>query len=812
MRPLAALSALLFTCVCAAQVALTGRVQDARTGEMLAFVPVNEAGTREGTLSDIDGRFSLTVPALPVRLRFSYVGYRTLEVEVADTAPLKVRLEQVSTELREVTVSGADDPAHRIIRRAWANRRENDGMKYRAHRYVSYGKTVLDPALDSAVVSDTARLAALDTSTREVYGFAERQHLLLIESVTKKSFIPPDRAREEVLSMRVSGLKDPAILTLLASTETFSIYAPEIRISDKTYLGPLGPAAIAKYRFNLEDTLYQGPDSVYVISYRPRTGAKFNALEGLLYINTDGYAVQDVTAGPAEREGTSIRLQQVHQQVATPSGAEKWFPTQLNTFIYFDNMRMNNVGLMATGRVYLKHIEVDADVAGKEVRGPAFVADRMNTRRDDAFWDQWRVDSLDQRDLKTYARIDSIGDSLKFDQKLRWAEAFFSGRLRMGRVDLPLGRLVAYNAHEGIRLGAGVWTNERLWRHGAFGCYFAYGFTDKVWKYGGDLTFKPVYGRDLHIRLAYANDVAETGGVDFTGYVPGFLQASNYRLVYVDRMDRIERFSAQVMARAGSSLKLWIGTERTERINTMGYRHIEELGDGLSRYTDAFLYGAITLDLRWAYREKLARLAHREIAYGTKFPVVYVNLMRAVPGLWGGTLDTWRASAMAEKSFRIRPLGRLSVRLLGGIADPRGPMPFLFNLRGTYGTRDLLLAGDNAFETMRPNEFLADRYATLHLKHVFPWPLYGLKWSRPVPALVTSLGTGALERPQDHGGLPFNPMAGLYTESGIRLDGLLILRGMLHLGAGAFYRYGEHALPTAADNWAFKLTAGLRLE
>ena len=185
MRLSAVLPALVLSCMCVAQVSLTGRVQDARTAEPLAFVPVNEAGTREGTLSDIDGRFALSVPALPTHLRFSYVGYRTLEIEVTTAAPLVVRLEQVSTELRAVTVSGTDNPAHRIIRRAWANRRENDGMKYRAHRYVSYGKTVLDPELDSAVVGDTARLALLDTSTRKVYGLAERQHLLLIESVTK---------------------------------------------------------------------------------------------------------------------------------------------------------------------------------------------------------------------------------------------------------------------------------------------------------------------------------------------------------------------------------------------------------------------------------------------------------------------------------------------------------------------------------------------------------------------------------------------------------------------------------------------------
>lgn len=800
MRFVLVLSALVLQQITWSQITLSGRVVDAKTQEVLAFVPVNIMGTQRSVMSDIDGRFTLQVASLPVRLRMSYVGYTPLEMDVQNAGPLFVRLTQSTAELSAVVVNAEDNPAHRIIRRAYANRKVNDALRNRSYRYTSYGKTTFDMVLDSAVTNDSTRMAALDTSTREAYEFSEQQHLLLIESATRKSFIPPASAREEVLAMRVSGLKDPSLLALAAQTETFSIYDPDINISQKSYLGPLGPSSTAKYRFVLEDTLYQGADSIYVISYKPRPRTKFNALKGLLYIHTDGYAVQNVTAEPVEREGVSVRFQQLHTRITG-----KWFPEQLNTFIYFDNATVNGLLITGTGRTYLKDIEVDAAVERKEVRGPEFIADRMELRRDDAYWNALRTDTLDRRDRKTYAVIDSIGDSLNLDAKLKWVNALTTGRLPIGPVDLLLARILNYNGYEGLRLGAGLATNDRVSRYVSLGGYFGYGFQDTNWKYGGDLTIKPIYGRDLHLRLSYENDVNETGGVAFAGYQRGLISSEGVRNFYMDRMDRMERFAAQALVRVSGSLKVWVGTERTQRINDLGYRYSERVGEGLTRLRNEFLIGAITGEIRWAFREKIARLPHREISLGTKYPVVHIQAMRAVKGLWDGEWDTWRVNAMVEKTFRIRLLGNLSVRVLGGMADPDAPMPFLYNLRGTNATSvSLLIAAENTFETMRPNEFMADRYATFHVRHAFGNLLFKKGKFRPAPVLLTSVAVGELQRPANHRGLSFRAMEHAYIESGLRIDRL-----WQSFGAGVFYRYGIYALPKVEDNFVFKVSSAI---
>ncbi len=799
-----------------AQQTVVGRVLDAATKEPLAFVPFIVEGTRTGTTSDIDGRFTLAVPQLPVTLRASYVGYDARLITVADGNPVTVLLDASNTELHAVRITYKENPAHRIIRMAWANRKENDGMQRRSYRYTSYSKTVFDMATDSvkavahgAAEPDTTTTAAdttrLDSGDAKFLRMVKEQHLFLIESATRKSFIPPASAKETVLAMRVSGLKDPSLLALAAQTETFSIYAPQIDIGSKSYLGPIGPSSTAKYLFLLEDTLYQGRDSVYVISYRPRSGTKFDGLKGLLYINTHGYAVQSATAEPVDRSGMSIRFQQQYQMLPTAKGGTAWFPVQLNTFIYLGNVSVNGMNVVGEGRTYLKDIELDLEIPRKEVRGPELVVDRLGIRKDESYWAGLRTDSLGTKDLRTYQMIDSLGEAVHLDRKMKFFTALTSGRLPLGPLDLRLNQLMAFNNYEGFRIGAGAATNDKVTRYASLGGYFAYGFGDKRWKYGGDLIVKPWYGRDLQVQLACANDVAETGGVAFERKMP-LIGTEGYRMLFVDRMDRIENWTAKFMFRAGSALKLWVGTERALRVNAMGYNYLQHASDAVVLRRNDFLTGAWVLDLRWAFREKLARLPGREVALGTKYPVVYLHAMKAEKGLWGGEWDTWRVDAMVEKTFRIRLLGELSLRLMGGVADAQAPMPFLYNLRGTY-SRQFPVAGAQVFETMRPDEFLADRYATFHLRHSFGTLLVKGKYFRPRPAVVSSVACGALAHPENHVGLPFTALHGPYYESGLLLENLL-KSGFTSLGVGAFYRYGPNALPALGDNLAWKLAVG----
>ena len=86
-----------------AQVPANGTVIDAANGEPIIGASVLEIGTTNGTITDFDGNFSLTVKP-GAKLAISYMGYKTQELAAAPN--MSVKLGEDSELLDEVVVVG----------------------------------------------------------------------------------------------------------------------------------------------------------------------------------------------------------------------------------------------------------------------------------------------------------------------------------------------------------------------------------------------------------------------------------------------------------------------------------------------------------------------------------------------------------------------------------------------------------------------------------------------------------------------------------------------------------------------------------
>ena len=89
-----------------AQTAITGTVTDASDGSTLPGVNIIVAGTMVGTITDIDGNFSLTLPTDAGELVFSMVGYSTQTLPVGEATVYNVALQEATKALDEVVVIG----------------------------------------------------------------------------------------------------------------------------------------------------------------------------------------------------------------------------------------------------------------------------------------------------------------------------------------------------------------------------------------------------------------------------------------------------------------------------------------------------------------------------------------------------------------------------------------------------------------------------------------------------------------------------------------------------------------------------------
>ncbi|MFM8833488.1 MAG: carboxypeptidase-like regulatory domain-containing protein, partial [Cytophagales bacterium] len=101
--------ALLFVC-CSTALAqertISGRVTSAEDGSSLPGVKVVVKGTTNGTVTDADGRYSLSVPAGDGLLVFSFIGLKSEEISIGGRTTIDVSLSQDVQQLSEVVVTG----------------------------------------------------------------------------------------------------------------------------------------------------------------------------------------------------------------------------------------------------------------------------------------------------------------------------------------------------------------------------------------------------------------------------------------------------------------------------------------------------------------------------------------------------------------------------------------------------------------------------------------------------------------------------------------------------------------------------------
>ncbi len=87
-----------------AQQTVTGVISD-DSGELLPGASVSIKGTAQGTITDIDGNYSIDVPDASSTLVFSFVGMETQEIVVGNKSTIDVSLATSSIGIEDVVVT-----------------------------------------------------------------------------------------------------------------------------------------------------------------------------------------------------------------------------------------------------------------------------------------------------------------------------------------------------------------------------------------------------------------------------------------------------------------------------------------------------------------------------------------------------------------------------------------------------------------------------------------------------------------------------------------------------------------------------------
>ncbi|NVO19516.1 MAG: carboxypeptidase-like regulatory domain-containing protein [Bacteroidetes bacterium] len=781
-----------------AQYELHGKVIDHKSGQPLAFVTIifNKNG-RSGTTSDIDGRFRYSQKARINTVKCSYLGYKPYFINLdsiqSGNQDLLIELSPSAYDLNEVTIIAGENPANGIIRKVINNKDINDPEKISSFRYTSYNKSIYDFSPNETKGSDSLKIK-LDKSLKG-------GHLLIMESVTDRKFMSPDINQETVTATRVSGFKHPSFAQLATDLQPFSFYKDNIRIFDINYLNPISNGSLDKYQFFLKDTLYQHSDSVFILSFKPLPGKNFDALTGLLYINTNRFAIQNVIAEPFVKGFIDIKIQQQYNFI----DGKQWFPEQLNfefTILEYPSKKM---GMLANGKSYISDVQLYPNFRNKEFTLESVSMHPLATDRDSTFWNSFRTEPLTRKERITYRVMDSIGEKNKLDFFQLLLEKITQNKIPVGFIDLDLSRTLIYNKHEGTRLGMGLWTNEKVLDYLSIGGFFGYGTIDHTWKYGAEFILTLNKYRELKLRGKYWNSLSEAGnsGLNF------FAQNSyDYRSLMASRMDRIEMLSASLGFRALRYARINFSFNHTSTQPQFKYEYLASPENTITDYTSS----DIRLDLRYAFREKIVESLNQRVSVSTRYPVFFLTYIRGIRQLHNSDFDYNKIEARLEHTFFTKNIGETQFRLDAGLTDKALPCGLLFNGNGSFDN-SLPFVINNSFQTVKPYEFLSDRYINLYLTHKFGTLLFQTPKFKPHITLHQNMGYGSLSHPGNHHFIEFKSLEKGIIETGLQLDNLLRINYLniayLGLGVGIYYRYGPNSFTETEDNLSLKLSIAL---
>ncbi len=778
--------------------AVRGTVRDAWTNEKLAFVSIAANAGETGTTTNLEGQYELRHSRPISSLRFSYVGYAPQEAAPDSTGSLNIYLQPAAARLKEVVVRSTYNPAHRIIRLANQNRERHRTENLQAYTYRTYNKFILT-ATDARHedLSDTLPLSRLDSSYLKMRNLLARQHLFMAESVTDYAYRKPGLSNEKILATRVSGLQQPSFGIVAAEARNFSVYDDMPDFFGKRYLSPLSTGSTRRYSFFLEESTVIGRDTVFIISFEPNYGRNFDGLKGLLYITSDGWAVQNVIAESAAVDKRGLKLQQQFQKI----NGVQWFPTELDVELTVPQVMLRGHQPYGHIRTYITNINLNPDLKRRDFSAITLSQTTQAHRQPADFWQQERPDTLNAQEQTTYQRLDSVGQADNLDRNIRLMEHLTTGRLPIGLIGLDLKRIFRISGFEGTRLGIGAHTNDLLSERFSIGGYWGYAFGDKRQKYGTDAAYILHKPSALTLQASFAEDIMEPGGRDLPFKRRTLIR--DYRPALLPLLDYATAYNASLSGRVARYLQALVQVNKQERRPTLEI-------PASDAPAPAYRIAEAAVGIRYAYGEQLMQQFNQTVATSSRYPVLWLQYTKGLDGVLGGQYSYSKYDIRLEASFQQRALGETNITLAGGHIQGIAPFISLYNGYGSYSDRHHVYAGEG-FETMFPYEFFSDRYGALFLQQNFGKLLVRTKFFEPDIVAVTNLGVGDLSQPLPPlEGSQYLGMRKGFFESGLLLNNI-IRSTFSGIGVGAFYRWGGYAFPKASDNLKLKLTLTLAI-
>lgn len=797
---------------------ISGTVKEADTGEPLAFCRIRLDSTQIGSMSNDEGGFQLEAPAGSYTLVAYYVGYKpwkkTIRIESGQPLPiLDIQLE-LNDAIEEIVITGkAINPAHRVIRNAIANRKQNSFEKIDAFEYSAYNKMVIsmDKITDAFLNQRLLRKASgvIESIRQDSVVQDSGKYKLAVfvsESMSRAYFCKPGQAKEEIQAVKTSGVANSEYNLLNSMVTNLNVYDNFIVILEKQFMSPIAEGAFSNYDYFIRNIQTEGTDTLWGIEIIPKR--KYDKVfKGTIYIDNRDWAVNRIDLTMNDNPNINF-IENIRIRQAFFKQDSFWIPSLMDVEVNFINgivkgKQGDGPGLI--GRVSSYRF----DYVVNQPRRPSFYkqeaiefqqgAERKGT--DTAFWNNNRVIPLDQSEQLGYALVDSLKSRGFLDFYINTIRLITFGVKEFKYFDLgPYFYIVGFNQVEGPRTRMGLYSRSELSKWIYFGGHMAYGLWDQRYKYNAYLKFRLNQKPKFEIGASRTYEVEQTGFYDFINNGSSLLATFLRRVPFLQLNYFTENklFINWDMAR-GVAATFYLRNKLFEPAYTFPFRFY---------YPESGIYGrnyTITeaaFNFRISFKERYIMRDGNKVYISTQYPIFNLFAAYGRPGVFGGDFEYRKFNLNISDKVRVGRFGYTSYHLNTGKVWGTLPYPSLYVFQGnqTWGF------DPKGFNLMNYLEFVADEYVSVALDH----HLEGWIWNK-FPALRKLKFKEVLTARMAYGSLSernriFNlyqqqgvqaPKAIPYLEAGMGLENILKV-----LRVDALWRLNYH-VPTA-DNFGIR--------
>lgn len=378
-------------------------------GEPISFVTVVIEETQQGVIGNEKGNYEINLKSQTAKtysLVYQLLGYKTKRINVDYTGSLLLQdvvLEEESSLLDDIVIQVGNESADSLIRKAISKKKDNtDSTGSFTVDFYSKGliKTLAIPKMIRKKLNEGDVMnSGIDSLGKGI--------IYLSETVSEVKYLKPNQLREHITASKVSGSNSGYSFNS-ADESFYDFYENYISIADfdSKIISPIADNALSYYKYKLEATFKDNNRVINKIKVIPKikTQPVFSGYIFLDDINSALYGIDLVVTG-ASAQQPMIETMNISQSFFFDKGVNNWVKKSQNIELIFGVLGLKGKGMFLS--VFNNYnFQPNFTIAdfGKELLTYA----KDVNKKEDGFWEDNRLFSLTDEEIKDYQFKDSI--------------------------------------------------------------------------------------------------------------------------------------------------------------------------------------------------------------------------------------------------------------------------------------------------------------------------------------------------------------------------------------------------------------------